>query len=679
MKRILSLLLALVMLLSGCGGEAEKETAKPAPETVSSEESSAMEATEKPTSEPTVSAEELLYNSLSERMRQAVDVGIVELSQLEDQKRVVTVGEASDMLQKAYVHRTGVESKTLAELIAREEFASRNATRGWLSIIPPMVDLELVHGDQYETYEQWQQFMATGFDKTEPIWYIFPNRLNTISVNYMEKLQMEDEALVIDQVKEDPLFSGLMTGIPRYCPLPDIYPYAFTAFDATNGKKFLTADENGQFNAMGELTVADVAESALCFYHYPNPMAVPEFIAPEEMGSFNPTIITEDLLAKETNLPAASSRHLPAQWHGVVMDDMDWLGQHTHLDGNVYEYEIKAVKDAGFNFIGFHLDFNWLQDYWVFGDKAKTFAEHTDSNDKGKLSVERLEQLDQILAWCMQYDIHLNLRCTGVGYYDNSHNQNMAMISGTGPAKKLAPLWKAIAVRYADIPNEYLSFTVLSNRVFNNATAVLSPSIKAIQEASPERCLMVEVGDWTNKKPEDLAKMGVALSYRVGEPYAVLDHRDYYKYNKKEWKSEFTAQAFVENLTWPYENMDGETVMNLGLYGAPSIQKTTEIAEQYGVGFMVGDFGVYLESSGGDREWPASRYPDEAYRAMIVDVLSAIESRGYGWCFAKWYGYFGIAGGYPAFENVTYTQLEDYPYYIDTAMLSWFREINGVT
>jgi len=94
---------------------------------------------------------------------------------------------------------------------------------------------------------------------------------------------------------------------------------------------------------------------------------------------------------------------------------------------------------------------------------------------------------------------------------------------------------------------------------------------------------------------------------------------------------------------------------------------------------MVGDFGVYLESSGGDREWPASRYPDEAYRAMIVDVLSAIESRGYGWCFAKWYGYFGIAGGYPAFENVTYTQLEDYPYYIDTAMLSWFREINGVT
>ena len=118
--------------------------------------------------------------------------------------------------------------------------------------------------------------------------------------------------------------------------------------------------------------------------------------------------------------------------------------------------------------------------------------------------------------------------------------------------------------------------------------------------------------------------------------------------------------------------------MNLGLYGAPSIQKTMEIAEQYGVGFMVGDFGVYLGNPGGDREWPVNRYPDEAYKAMIVDVLSAIESRGYGWCFAKWYGYFGIANGWPAYENATYQQLEDYPYYIDTAIGSWFQEINDV-
>ena len=671
MKRMLSLLLVLSLLLSGCGGTAAEETVQ------SALEMAEVETTQAPTTQPTLSPEEELYNSLPDRMQQAVDVGIVELSQLEDLERIVTVGEAAEMLQKAYIHRTGVESKTLTELMTRKEFASRNAIRGWLSIVPAMTDLELVHGGNYESYEQWQQFMAGGFHITAPVWYAFPTRMGTICADYVRRLNMESADEIIAMVQEDPLFSGFMTEIPRYCPLPDIYPYAFSVYDARNGQKFMTADADGKFNVCRELTAAEVAESALRFYHYPNPMEMPEFVSPEEMGGFNPDIITEELLNKETDLPEASCQKLPSEWHGVVMDDMDWLGNYTHLDGNVYEYEIKAVKDAGFNFIAFNLDFNNIQEYYLF-DPDDVFMDVVDAQHRGKLSVMRLEQLDQVLAWCMKYDIHLNLRCSGVGGFFESHPQNMAMLSGTGKAKDLAKLWKAIAVRYADIPNEYLSFTVLANPWFSNANGVIEPSIKAIREVSPERCLMAEVGNHTNKKPGDLAKMGVALSYRVGEPYAVLSHKDYYKYNRKEWKNEFTAQSFVDSFTWPYEDMDGESVINTGLWGSPSIQKTIEVSEEYGVGFMVGEFGVHLGSPGGDREWPTSRYPDEAYKAMITDVLSAVGSRGYGWCFAKWYGYFGIANGWPAYENAAYQQLEDYPYYIDTAMLSWFREINGV-
>lgn len=673
MKKILSLLLALALLLSGCSAEAEKKVERHA----AAAENAAPEAKETPTMEPTLSPEEILYNSLSDSLKQAVDAGIVELSQLEDLNRIVTIGEASEMLQKAYVHRTGVESKTLTELMTREEFASRNAIRGWLSVVPAMTDLELAYGDTYESYEQWQQFMAKGFDKTAPVWYAFPTRMGTVSANYVRRLNMESADEIIEMVQDDPLFSGFMTEIPRYCPIPDLYPYAFSIYDARNGQKFMTADSDGKVNVCRELTAEEVAESALCFYHYPNPMEMPEFVSPEEMGGFNTDIITMELLNKETDLPEASCQKLPSEWHGVVMDDMDWLGNYTHLDGNVYEYEIKAVKDAGFNFIAFNLDFNNIQEYYLF-DPDDVFADVVDAQHKGKLSVMRLEQLDQVLAWCMKYDIHLNLRCTGVGGFFESHPQNMAMLSGTGKAKDLAKLWKAIAVRYADIPNKYLSFTVLANPWFNNSNAVLLPSIKAIQEVSPERCMMVEVGNFTNKNIENLVKLGVALSYRIGEPYAVLSHKDYYRYNKKEWKNEFKAQEFVDGFSWPYEGFDGEKVVNTGLWGSSSIQKTIEMAEKHDLGFMVGEFGIHLGNPGTDREWPTSRYPDEAYKAMITDVLSAVESCGYGWCFAKWYGYFGIAGGWPAYENVTYQQLEDYPYYIDTAMLDWFKEINGV-
>ena len=145
MKRILSLLQVFALLLSGCGGGEPENTVKA---TAAAAETSVPEATQTPTTEPTLSPEEVLYNSLSDRMKQAVDVGIVELSQLEDLDRIVTVGEASAMLQKAYVHRTGVESKTLAELMTSTDYSGRNATRGWLSIVPAMTDLELVHGDK---------------------------------------------------------------------------------------------------------------------------------------------------------------------------------------------------------------------------------------------------------------------------------------------------------------------------------------------------------------------------------------------------------------------------------------------------------------------------------------------------------------------------------------------------
>ena len=68
--------------------------------------------------------------------------------------------------------------------------------------------------------------------------------------------------------------------------------------------------------------------------------------------------------------------------------------------------------------------------------------------------MERLEKLDHVLAWCMENDIHLNLRATGVGGFYNSNEQNMAIDFGRkGLDTRLAQMWQAVARRYADIPN----------------------------------------------------------------------------------------------------------------------------------------------------------------------------------------------------------------------------------
>ena len=97
--------------------------------------------------------------------------------------------------------------------------------------------------------------------------------------------------------------------------------------------------EDGYIHPYREITLGEMAEHALVYYNFPNPMACPEYVAPEDVGTYNTTIIPSELLAKNTDLPEASCQHLP-KWHGVVMDDMELLTSDIHLDDNVYEYEI---------------------------------------------------------------------------------------------------------------------------------------------------------------------------------------------------------------------------------------------------------------------------------------------------------------------------------------------------
>lgn len=676
MKRMISLWMALALLLSltACGEKTETiATTERVMETV---------ATTPATTEATLSPEDQLLSSLPERIRQAYELGLVELEQLEDLDATVTIGEAAEMLQKAYVHRTGVESKTLNDLAQTPEYAVLTATRGLMSALPGLADIELFDGEYYESYEQWLQYTA-GYRKESPkgsgdstrdllswtYWQRF--MLNTTCVANLFTEQGDMEA-ALTAMEEETLYTGVS----------EIHLYAQAVYDSTNGKKFMTMDADGNFNSFRKMTMQEVAECALVYYNYPNPAAIPEFVAPEDVGTYNPDIITADLLNRDTTLPEASCQHLPAEWHGVIMDDWNWLDGNWGTDGEIYEYEIQAVKDAGFNFIGLELSFGWLQDYWLF-KSDESYRDFVNSEDKGNFSLERLEKLDQVLAWCMERDIHLNIRVT---YPGNLHTNDKRMMNFymTGDLGQSFPqCWQALARRYADISNKYLSFTLFTNSVTAPKASALLKAAEAIREVSPDRCLIADAYHYMQRTTpygvEELAKSGVALSYTLQmTDTTVLAHQDLYKYNNDRWCNEFTAERFMKEFTWPYGDIDGETALAKDRWGAPSFNTIMELAEQYGVGFMLGDFGVTPGQNGTEREYPNYRYPDDAYHAMIADITSTVESRGYGWCFGHWYGYFGITDCIPRITDSTYSQVEDYPYYIDQNMLSWFREINGI-
>ena len=276
--------------------------------------------------------------------------------------------------------------------------------------------------------------------------------------------------------------------------------------------------------------------------------------------------------------------------HGAA--DQRHLTSDIHLDDDVYEYEIKAVKDAGFNYICLNLDFNWLQDYQLFNFKnnaSTAFKAIAQKEDDGKLSVERLEKLDQVLAWCTENDIHLNLRATGVGGFYNSNEQNMAIDFGRkGLDTRLAQMWQAVARRYADIPNTYLSFTLFGRPDISPKNNLLLPSVDVIREVSPNRCIIAEIYGWGNLTAEPFAEKGVALSFKLEEPSAVLNHSDYYDriaINVNGLKN----PAVIDSFTWPYQAYDAVSMLSVRGYGkAASCVEVMAVAEYYGVGLILG-------------------------------------------------------------------------------------------
>ena len=703
MKRTICLLMALAMLasvLSGCGGKQE-EAVQAAPKAEKVMETADEEVTAVPATEPTWNLEEMLYNSLSERMKQAVDVGIVELSQLEDLNRIVTVGEASAMLQKAYVHRTGVESKMLKEFISDPVYAEETATLIWIAGVPGLADMELSHGDVYENYGQWRTYLNEETQGMEDLWWSFNWRLSMMAV--VPGIAKEKTAYLYDENGDTytTQFGVYWNGLFRELQWPDTPLYAYESedpnpldygravYDSTNGRKYYSMTENMDW--LGGMTVADVAECALVYYNFPNPMVYPTFVAPEDVGGFDPDIITADLLTKETDLPTPSCENLPKQWHGTVMDDMTIFERNHHQDDRVYEYEIQKVKEAGFNFIGLNLDFSWLQDNVLMDEQKDAYVGFVAEADVGKLSLERLKQLDRVVALCMEHDIHLNLRATDMGGYHNANRDSERnAINTVKNAPKLATMWQAIARRYAQIPNEYLSFTLFTSATDMDTTAAfLLPSVESIREITPERCIIADIYGWNMREGDvvTLAEQGVALSSRIStEPQGVFNFGaykvDYFKYDGVRAALTAKGRNAIEGFDWPYKGtVDAKALLTMKQWRVPALDVMT-VAQEYGVGYMLSDFGVTISPYSALEDacvFPRFRYPDEPYFTMIEDITSTMEELGYGWCFAHWYGPYGVAFCIPAIQTSTYEQVEDYPYYIDQGMFGLFREINGVS
>ena len=637
-KRILYLLIevaVLFCLLFGCGSDTPTESSDP------------------PVSDPSAPSN-AVQPTLTDTLQHVCDLGIADMEVLSRADEICSREEAVEMLARVHESQFGVISQYLTDPNVVGE--NEAATRYFFAQALYFSAMETIYDAPYENYNDWINYC---FENERPdIWpdsqVIAPNLDGSFVGG-----SVWDICPDLNEIDQPDDKTGLRFGID-FGSSPAVN-YAMLTYDRTNGRKVLELDDGSfNFRPFEQMTVEQVAEAALRYYNSFEPAA--QMIPYEDTFACDPSIITPELLAKKTTLPDASCAVLPAEWHGVLMFDMGRVISQA-LDGTpdkqMYAYEIQSVKDTGFNFIGLAFDFSVLQ-----GPVP----------EEGKLNETRLKELDQIIAWCIDQDIHVDLRCAAPGgftkddYFPDWAQWNEDVVYHTEYADEFAALWKALAQRYAEVPNCYLSFNLFIEVPVNSDAqyaAFFGPAISAIREVSPERCIIADI-DSVGLTGKSMAELGVALSYHAYDPreFCVVP------YEKQD------DAEYLNSVAWPFAASDGkmynaEAVLNSQIPGSVSANELANTAKEYNVGFMIGEFGIF--GTGITR----NRYSDETLYAYYKDMTDTMKEKGYGWCCGVWYGSLGIAIAYPSISSTSYQQVEDYAFYLDQTMMKWFQEFNS--
>lgn len=663
MKKLLSILLcmALFFSFSACaGGGAPQSPAVPQAQ---------------PTPQPL---------PLEPALQEALELGLAPRALLEQPDKAIDELDAVRLIQAVDNHEYGPNhSKYLADMIGGLALQDKPATRFWLAQLMYYSYCEEAYAEPYSGWEQWSEFCnRQGIDyAVEPDAIAAGKRLKdsnagkggTFGEGGLWELCVDLDYIV----GEDSLVASGKLNPDDYRHTwgnPNGPEFCVAAFDRTTGVKLLPLYEDGTFRPQETLTVRDAVEAALRYLRsFPEK---PDKKAYDEVGGYDRAIITAELLAKPSTLPDCSSSYLPAEWRGTLVPCMMYATRRAldrETDKLLTRQDIQLLARAGFNQIGLGVGFTSFQ---------KPFFE------KGMVNESHLRYLDQVFAWCIEEDIHIDLRCFGTPGFSNDYTVNSfeeVQLSAnqmlTDPALRddFAAFWGMLARRYADIPNRYLDFNLMCEPEISSDALYVDtyrPAVEAIRAESPERCIIADIHDG-GLTGEGMAGLGVALSYHMYSPRAFcsLNESDPPLYEQPK---------LLRAARWPYtdpagKTWDAEAALNAPMfpYGGASVLEVKAVAERYNVGFMVGEFGIFGTPPG---EFLTEAYPPETVEAYYTDVVATLRRHGIGWSSGgNFHGEYGIITSWPAMTAYHYTKLENSPHWANDDIIAFWQALNQKT
>lgn len=249
-----------------------------------------------------------------------------------------------------------------------------------------------------------------------------------------------------------------------------------------------------------------------------------------DIGTYDRTILTDELLAAPSELPEVTQNQLPSEWKGAGLSACK-DGHHKYRD--FQEADVAFLAENGFNFMRLFFGFNTLR----FPDEPA---------DGYLVNENELRDLDQLLAWCVKYGVHLQIAMSG---YLDENGQGGAQDRGMPESEAAWALtrayWEMLARRYAGVSSKYLSFD-LSNEtqpeggVDDGLRQGFAAEVATIRMADPDRVLLHSFPGGPNMEWADyVASLGVALGCHPYFPSRLCG-------------GDYPEAPFVEsNLYWP--------------------------------------------------------------------------------------------------------------------------------
>lgn len=309
-------------------------------------------------------------------------------------------------------------------------------------------------------------------------------------------------------------------------------------------------------------------------------------------------VLTEELLAMAYDMPEASYERLP-DWYGLEYEPMgDWPDGYKNYgfsSEKFQEQDIRNVSELGFNFLRVPVN-------------TRFFFEDADTD---KPCEEYWSNLDELIAWGIQYKVHISLVvCETYGYNCTYTEAEGELFTNDSYMELFLTFWEKIAQRYQNVPNNALSFNILNEPTDwigeERYCKLALNTAERIRNYSPDRLIISDMFAWGTQPLYGLVDSRIVQAIHWYEP------------------RELTNGA--PGVSWPNTSYDIDWLRD-------SLKLYDDFAAETGTTVFLNEFGSSV------------KVDYDAVLPYIDDILIVIDEYGWSWSMYDYIGGFGLVKG----------------------------------